>query len=63
MLNALNLALVTFARMTGALAGRLMAFFVLVVAAAGLCYGLALIMSIVRPRRTASIDDANLLKY
>ncbi|HSU11426.1 MAG TPA: NADH-quinone oxidoreductase subunit NuoK, partial [Pseudonocardia sp.] len=54
---------VTFARINGALDGQVMAFFVMVVAAAEVVVGLAIIMSIFRTRRTASIDDANLLKY
>jgi NADH-quinone oxidoreductase subunit K len=40
-----------------------MAFFVMVVAAAEVVIGLAIIMSIFRTRRSASVDDANLLKY
>ena len=63
MLNAVNLRLVTFARINGALDGQVMAFFVMVVAAAEVVVGLAIIMSIFRTRRTASVDDANLLKY
>ena len=63
MLNSANLTLVTFARSTGTLDGQLIAFFVMVVAAAEVVVGLAIIMSIFRTRRSASIDDANLLKY
>ena len=63
MLNAANLALVTFARINGDLNGQVMAFFVMVVAAAEVVVGLAIIMSIFRTRRSASVDDANLLKY
>jgi NADH-quinone oxidoreductase subunit K len=63
MLNAANLALVTFSRMHGTLDGQIMAFFVMVVAAAEVVIGLAIIMSIFRTRRSASVDDANLLKY
>ncbi|MEV4413735.1 NADH-quinone oxidoreductase subunit NuoK [Catellatospora sp. NPDC049609] len=63
MLNAANLALVTFARMNGTLDGQVMAFFSMVVAAAEVVVGLAIIMSIFRTRRSASVDDANLLKY
>jgi NADH-quinone oxidoreductase subunit K len=63
MLNAANLALVTFSRMHGRLDGQIMAFFVMVVAAAEVVVGLAIIMSIFRTRRSASVDDANLLKY
>jgi NADH-quinone oxidoreductase subunit K len=63
MLNAVNLSLVTFARMDGNLDGQIIAFFVMVVAAAEVVIGLAIIMSIFRSRRSASVDDANLLKY
>ncbi len=63
MLNAANLTLVTFSRINGSLDGQIMAFFVMVVAAAEVVVGLAIIMSIFRTRRSASVDDANLLKY
>ena len=63
MLNAANLALVTFARINGTLDGQVIAFFAMVVAAAEVVIGLAIIMSIFRTRRSASVDDANLLKY
>ena len=62
MLNACNLALVTFSRMHGNLDGQVYALFVMVVAAAEVVVGLAIIMSIFRARRSASVDDANLLK-
>ena len=62
MLNATNLALVTFSRMHGGLDGQVMALFVMVVAAAEVVVGLAIIMAIFRARRSASVDDANLLK-
>ncbi len=63
MLNSVNLTLVTFSRINGTLDGQVMAFFVMVVAAAEVVVGLAIIMSIFRTRRSASVDDANLLKY
>ena len=63
MLNSVNLPLVTFSRVKGTLDGQIMAFFVMVVAAAEVVVGLAIIMSIFRTRRSASVDDANLLKY
>lgn len=62
MLNASNLAFVTFSRMHGNLDGQVMAFFVMVVAAAEVVIGLAIIVAIFRTRRSASVDDANLLK-
>ena len=56
------LAFVTFARMNGNLDGQVIALFVMVVAAAEVVVGLAIIMMIFRSRRSASVDDANLLK-
>ena len=63
MLNAVNLSLVTFSNIWGNLDGIIFAFFVMVVAAAEVVVGLAIIMSIFRSRRSASVDDANLLKF
>ena len=63
MLNATHLAFVTFARTNGSIDGQVIALFVMLVAAAEVVVGLAIIMSIFRTRRSASVDDANLLKY
>jgi NADH-quinone oxidoreductase subunit K len=63
MLNSTNLAFVTFARQEGNLDGQVIALFVMLVAAAEVVVGLAIIMTIFRTRRSASVDDANLLKY
>ena len=63
MLNATNLALVTFARMHGDVGGHALAFFIMVVAAAEVVIGRAIIMAIYRSRRSASVDDAGLLKH
>ncbi len=62
MLNACNLAFVTFSRQHGNLDGQVIAFFVMVVAAAEVVVGLAIIVSIFRSRHSASVDDANLMK-
>ena len=62
MLNATNLLLVTFSRIHGSLTGQVLAFFVMVVAAAEVVVGLAIIVAIFRTRRSASVDDINLLK-
>ena len=62
MLNAVNLMFVTFSRMTGHLDGQAIALFVMVVAAAEVVVGLAIILAIFRARRSASVDAANLLK-
>jgi len=63
MLNASNLAFVSFARINGNLDGQLVAFFVMVVAAAEVVVGLAIIVAIFRSRRSTSVDDPNLLKF
>jgi NADH-quinone oxidoreductase subunit K len=63
MLNATNLAFVTFARIYGDVNGQVIALFVMLVAAAEVVVGLAIIMAIFRTRRSASVDDANLLKF
>jgi len=62
MLNAANLVLVTFARINSNVDGEIMAFFVMVVAAAEVVVGLSIIVSIYRSRSTTSMDDLNLLK-
>ena len=63
MLNASNLAFVSFARLNGNIDGQVVAFFVMVVAAAEVVIGLAIIVTIFRTRRSTSVDDANLLKF
>ena len=62
MLNAANLVLVTFSRINSNIDGQIMAFFVMVVAAAEVVVGLSIIVSIYRSRSTTSVDDLNLLK-
>ena len=62
MLNAANLAFVTFARMHGELEGQAVAFFTMVVAACEVVVGLAIIVAIFRSRRSADVDESNLLR-
>ena len=62
MLNAANLAFVGFSRLHGNVDGQVMAFFVMVVAAAEVVVGLAIIVAIFRTRKSSSVDDVNLLK-
>jgi len=62
MLNAANLALVAGSLITGVLDGQVGTFFVMVVAAAEVVVGLAIIVTIYKTRRSTSVDDANLLK-
>jgi NADH-quinone oxidoreductase subunit K len=63
MLNAVNLAFVTFARMHGHIEGQVLVFFVLVVAAAEVVVGLAILITIFRRRASANVDDVNLLRW
>lgn len=63
MLNACNLVFIAFSRMWGNLDGQVFAFFVMVVAAAEVVVGLAIIVSIFKTRRSASLDGANLMKH
>ncbi|MFO7291928.1 MAG: NADH-quinone oxidoreductase subunit NuoK [Actinomycetes bacterium] len=62
MLNAVNLTLVSAGRALGSLDGQLATFFVLVVAAAEVVIGLAIIVAIFRHRDTASVDELSELK-
>jgi NADH-quinone oxidoreductase subunit K len=61
-LNAVNLALVAFSRQQGNLTGQTLAFFSMVVAAAEVVVGLAIIVALYRKRKSADVDDANLLR-
>ncbi len=63
MLNAANLAFVTFARMHGSLDGQAVAFFTMVVAACEVVVGLAIIVTIYRTRRSADVDESHLLRH
>lgn len=62
-INAVNLALVAFSRQQGNLNGQVLAFFSMVVAAAEVVVGLAIIVSLYRKRQSANVDDANLLRW
>jgi NADH-quinone oxidoreductase subunit K len=62
-LNAVNLSLIAFSRELGQVDGQVLAFFSMVVAAAEVVVGLAIIVSIFRRRASASVDDVNLLRW
>lgn len=61
-LNAVNLALVAFSRLQGNLNGQVLAFFSMVVAAAEVVVGLAIIVTVYRRRQSASVDDFTVLR-
>ena len=62
MLNAVNLTFVAFGRELGDIGGQVSVFFVLVVAAAEVVIGLALIVAVLRRRPGATADDLSVLK-
>jgi len=62
MLNSANLALVAFARAFEDLAGQVLVFFVITVAAAEVAVGLALIVAIFRTKKSIDIDELNMLE-
>lgn len=62
MLNAVNLTLVAGSRLWGAADGQVVAFFVIVVAAAEVVVGLALLINIWRRRGTLDVDVPRLLR-
>ena len=62
-LNAVNLSLIAFARELGEVRGQVLAFFSMVVAAAEVVVGLAIIVAIFRRRVSANVDDVSLLKW
>ena len=62
MLNSVNLTFVAAGRELGVLDGQLSVLFVMVVAAAEVTIGLAIIVSVFRQRSTASVDELAGLK-
>jgi NADH-quinone oxidoreductase subunit K len=62
MLNAVNLSFVTFSYQLKKVDGHLLAFFVMVVAAAEAAVGLAIILTVFKNRKTLNIDDVDSMK-
>jgi NADH-quinone oxidoreductase subunit K len=62
MLNAVNLTFVTFSKELNDIGGQVIVFFTLVVAAAEVAVGLAIIVAIFRRRRGATADDLKVLR-
>ena len=62
MLNAVNLTFVSFARELNDIRGQVLVFFTLVVAAAEVAVGLAIIVAIFRRRQNVTADDVNILE-
>ncbi len=63
MLNAVNITFVAFSTQLKALDGQVFVFFVMVVAAAEVAVGLALVVAIFRTRESVYVDDINLMKW
>jgi NADH-quinone oxidoreductase subunit K len=63
MLNAVNISFVAFAAHWKNLEGQIFVFFVLVIAAAEVAIGLALIVAIFRMKQTIYVDEINLMKW
>lgn len=63
MLNAVNLSFVAYSRLLDDLAGQVLVFFVLAVAAAEAAVGLALFIAIFRHRRTIDVNRLNLMRW
>ena len=62
MLNAVNLTLISAGRALNDINGQVAVFFILVVAAAEVVVGLAIIVAIFRRRCTASVDELSELR-
>ncbi len=62
MLNSVNLTFVAAGRALGNLDGQLAVLFVMVVAAAEVTVGLAIIVMVFRKRSTASVDELSEMK-
>src|SRR5438094_8479160 len=62
MLNAVNLAFITFSRVFGQSDGQIFAFFVMTVAAAEVAVGLGIIVSIFRHGHSIDVDEVSVMK-
>jgi NADH-quinone oxidoreductase subunit K len=62
MLNSVNLTFVAFSRIHGNLDGQVLSFFVMVVAAAEVTVGLALIVNLFRLKASSDADDVDALR-
>lgn len=62
MLNAANLAFITFAKSASSLDGQIIVFFIITVAAAEAAVGLAIILLIFRQKKTIKSEDITLMK-
>jgi NADH-quinone oxidoreductase subunit K len=63
MLNAGNLAFITFARQSGSAEAQVYVFFIMTLAAAEVAVGLAIVIALFRLRETTDVDEVNLMKW
>ena len=63
MLNAVNLTLIAFGQFMGDLAGQILVFFVISVAAAEAAIGLAIVIAIFRNKLTVDVNDIKLFRH
>ena len=63
MLNAANLAFITFARQFDHAEGQIYVFFIITLAAAEAAVGLAIVIALFRLRESIDVDELNLLKW
>ena len=63
MLNAVNLAFITFSRFHGDMHGQGFVFMIMTVAAAEVGVGLAIIVNLFRKRESVNSDDYTLMKW
>jgi len=63
MLNAANLAFITFSRLDATPEGQIYVFFVMTLAAAEAAVGLAIIIALFRLKETTDVDTMNLMKW
>jgi NADH-quinone oxidoreductase subunit K len=63
MLNAVNLTFIAFARFLNSIEGQIFVLFIMVVAAAEVTVGLAIVVAVFRQRGTVNVNDVNLMKW
>ena len=61
-LNSVNINLVAFSVMSDTVSGQVFALFIIAVAAAEVCVGLAIVLAIFRNRRSVELDELDLMK-
>ena len=63
LLNAANLSFVSFSAFRGNLSGQVVVFFTMIVAAAEVTVGLAVVVMLYRKNQTTDVDKLDLLKW